>query len=252
MGSTKLSVVDDYNSAIDNKNIIFLPSHPIAGLEKSGPEFGLAKLFENRFCIITPLIKDDLRINPIIEMWKSIGMKIEIMDAKKHDRVLAMTSHIPQLIAFSVVTSATELENQMKNDIIKYSAAGFRDFTRLAGSDPIMWRDIYSMNKEAVLEMLKMIRDDNSNYEKYIQKAKDKNSTFRLMGFGHRVYKNYDPRAKIIKVAADKVLQQLNINDPLLDIAKELENAALNDEYFISKKLYPNVDFYSGIIYRYM
>ncbi len=169
MGSTKLSVVDDYNSAIDNKNIIFLPSHPIAGLEKSGPEFGLAKLFENRFCIITPLIKDDLRINPIIEMWKSIGMKIEIMDAKKHDRVLAMTSHIPQLIAFSVVTSATELENQMKNDIIKYSAAGFRDFTRLAGSDPIMWRDIYSRNKEAVLEMLGRFSEDLSTFQKAIR-----------------------------------------------------------------------------------
>ena len=88
------------------------------------------------------------------------------------------------------------------------------------------------------------------DYKKYIDLAKNKKSIFRLMGFGHRVYKNYDPRAKIIKVAADKVLNKLKVSDPLLDIAKELENAALNDEYFISRKLYPNVDFYSGIIYR--
>ncbi len=125
-------------------------------------------------------------------------------------------------------------------------------FGAISSGISALWGPLHGGANQAVLEMLKMIKDDNSNYEKYIQKAKDKNSSFRLMGFGHRVYKNYDPRAKIIKVAADKVLRKLNINDPLLDIAKELENAALNDEYFISKKLYPNVDFYSGIIYRAM
>ena len=105
---------------------------------------------------------------------------------------------------------------------------------------------------QAVIEMLKKIRNDNSDYRKYVQMAKDKKSSFRLMGFGHRVYKNYDPRAKIIKSAADKVLQKLKINDPLLDIAKELEQIALEDEYFVQRGLYPNVDFYSGIIYRAM
>ena len=100
--------------------------------------------------------------------------------------------------------------------------------------------------------MLKKIKADNADYKKYIALAKDKKSSFRLMGFGHRVYKNYDPRAKIIKSVADKVLKKLKIDDPLLDIAKELENIALKDEYFISKKLYPNVDFYYGIIYRAM
>ena len=100
--------------------------------------------------------------------------------------------------------------------------------------------------------MFKTIKKDNSDFKKYINLAKDKKSQFRLMGFGHRVYKNYDPRAKIIKVAADKVLQKLKINDPLLNLAKELEQTALNDEYFISRGLYPNVDFYSGIIYRAM
>jgi citrate synthase len=98
--------------------------------------------------------------------------------------------------------------------------------------------------------MLEMIHNDGGNLQKYVDLAKDKNSGFRLMGFGHRVYKNFDPRAKIIKVGRDKVLAKLGINDPLLDLAKRLEEAALKDEYFVSRKLYPNVDFYSGIIYR--
>ena len=103
---------------------------------------------------------------------------------------------------------------------------------------------------QAVIEMLKKINKDSGDYKKYVDMAKDKNSSFRLMGFGHRVYKNYDPRAKVIKKMTEKVLKKLNIIDPLLDIAKELENIALNDEYFIKRGLYPNVDFYSGIIYR--
>jgi len=115
-----------------------------------------------------------------------------------------------------------------------------------------LWGPLHGGANQAVLEMLKMIKEDDADYKKYIEKAKSKDSSFRLMGFGHRVYKNYDPRAKIIKKVADNVLEKLNINDPLLDIAKELEQAALSDEYFIQRKLYPNVDFYSGIIYRAM
>tara|TARA_B100000579_G_scaffold131890_1_gene106552 strand:- start:259 stop:1530 length:1272 start_codon:yes stop_codon:yes gene_type:complete len=115
-----------------------------------------------------------------------------------------------------------------------------------------LWGPLHGGANQAVLEMLEMIKNDNSDYKKYIKLAKDKSSNFRLMGFGHRVYKNYDPRAKIISVEAEKVLNKLNINDPLLDIARELEKVALEDEYFIKRKLYPNVDFYSGIIYRAM
>jgi len=115
-----------------------------------------------------------------------------------------------------------------------------------------LWGPLHGGANQAVLEMLKTIKNDNSDYKKYINLAKDKKSSFRLMGFGHRVYKNYDPRAKIISTTAEKVLTKLNINDPLLNIAKELERAALEDEYFIKRKLYPNVDFYSGIIYRAM
>ena len=169
VGSTKVSVIQDFKEQVTNTNIQFLPSHPIAGLEKSGPEYGIENLFEGRFCIITPINKNDSFINKITNMWKEIGMKIEIMDSKRHDRVLAMTSHIPQLIAFSVVTTATDLELQMKEEIIKYSAAGFRDFTRLAGSDPIMWRDVYSKNKVAVLEMLGRFSEDLSTFQKAIR-----------------------------------------------------------------------------------
>ena len=115
-----------------------------------------------------------------------------------------------------------------------------------------LWGPLHGGANQAVLEMLEVIKNDNCDYKKYINLAKDKNSQFRLMGFGHRVYKNYDPRAKIISKVAEKVLNTLKIDDPLLDIAKALEDVALKDEYFISRKLYPNVDFYSGIIYRAM
>lgn len=113
-----------------------------------------------------------------------------------------------------------------------------------------LWGPLHGGANQAVIEMLDMIHKDGDNVEKYIAKAKDKDSSFRLMGFGHRVYKNFDPRAKIIKRCADELLKKLGINDPLLDLAKRLEDAALKDEYFVSRKLYPNVDFYSGIIYR--
>jgi len=113
-----------------------------------------------------------------------------------------------------------------------------------------LWGRLHGGANQAVIEMLELIKNDNSDIDKYLNKAKDKSDPFRLMGFGHRVYKNFDPRAKIIKKAADQVLNDLGIDDPILEIAKTIEDKALNDEYFIQKKLYPNVDFYSGIIYR--
>ena len=169
VGSTKMSTISDFKKVTTNKNLTFIPSHPIAGLEKSGPEYGFSKLFDNRYCILTPFEQNDEALNTISEMWKSIGMTIETMEADRHDRVLAMTSHIPQLIAFSVVGTATELESHMRDEVIKYSAAGFRDFTRLAGSDPIMWRDVYNKNKDAVLEMLGRFSEDLSTYQKAIR-----------------------------------------------------------------------------------
>ena len=169
VGSTKMSVIRDFKETVTNSFIQFLPSHPIAGLEKSGAEFGFSQLFTNRFCIITPIDINHDTINVIKQFWTAIGMKIEIMNAEHHDRVLAMSSHIPQLIAYSIVLTATELETHLKDEVIKYSAAGFRDFTRLAGSDPIMWRDVYSLNKDAVLEMLSKFTKDLSTLQKAIE-----------------------------------------------------------------------------------
>ena len=139
-------------------------------------------------------------------------------------------------------TSTVRLSGSSKSNI----------FGAISSGISALWGPLHGGANQAVIEMLKGIKKDNNNYKKYLELAKDKNSNFRLMGFGHRVYKNYDPRAKIIKAAADKVLKKLNINDPLLNLAKELESAALSDEYFIARGLYPNVDFYSGIIYRAM
>ena len=169
VGSTKISVINDFKNACNNENIKFVPGHPIAGLEKSGPEHGFAELFENRFCILTPIDDNKEIVNKIKLFWEQIGMKVEIMNPEYHDRILAMTSHIPQLIAYSIVFTANELEDHLKDEVLKYSAAGFRDFTRLAGSDPVMWRDIYLKNKDAVIEMLGRFTEDLSTLQKAIR-----------------------------------------------------------------------------------
>ena len=134
--------------------------------------------------------------------------------------------------------------------IVGSSHAGL--FASLSAGISALWGPLHGGANQAVLEMLESIKEDGGDTKKYMAKAKDKNDSFRLMGFGHRVYKNFDPRAKIIKVAADQVLNDLGIDDPILDVAKSLEQEALNDPYFVDRKLYPNVDFYSGIIYRAM
>ena len=169
VGSTKVSVVKEFNNFIKNEFIEFVPGHPIAGIEKSGPEYGFADLFKNRYCILTPKNKKKSGFKKVANMWKSLGMTIETMSPHHHDRVLAMTSHLPQLISYSIVATSTELEGHMRNEVIKYSASGLRDFTRLAGSDPIMWRDIYSLNKEAVIEMLGRFSEDLSNLQKAVR-----------------------------------------------------------------------------------
>ena len=132
--------------------------------------------------------------------------------------------------------------------IVGSSHAGL--FASISAGISALWGPLHGGANQAVIEMLEAIKEDGGDTKKYMAKAKDKEDPFRLMGFGHRVYKNFDPRAKIIKVAADEVLGQLGIDDPVLEIAKGLEKEALEDQYFVDRKLYPNVDFYSGIIYR--
>ena len=207
VGSTKMSVIKNFKETVTNKNLCFIPSHPIAGLEKSGPEFGFSKLFINRFCIITPFNKDNNSLKKVSSFWNSIGMKVQTMDAEHHDRVLAMTSHIPQLIAYSIVATATELESHLKDEVIKYSAAGFRDFTRLAGSDPIMWRDIYSTNKEAVLEMLGRFTEDLSTLQKAIRNNDSSflEKTFRSTREVRKTIENIGQAGSFDPTESDKV-----------------------------------------------
>jgi len=204
VGSTKVSVVKNFNDFNSNKFIEFVPGHPIAGLEKSGPEYGFEDLFENRYCILTTENKDQESVQKISKMWEMLGMKIEFMNAEHHDRVLAMTSHIPQLIAYSIVATTAELEENIKEEIIKYSAAGFRDFTRLAGSDPIMWRDVYILNKDSVLEMLGRFTEDLTSLQKAIRNE-DKERLEKIFSLTKDIRKNiekagqagtFDPREK--------------------------------------------------------
>jgi len=140
------------------EDICFVPCHPVAGTEQSGPEAGFAELFADRWCILTPLNRKDAPYAAAVEkakaLWEGVGAHVEIMDAEHHDLALAVTSHLPHLIAFTLVGAADDVESVSHGEVIKYSAGGFRDFTRIAASDPVMWRDVFLANKDAVLEAL--------------------------------------------------------------------------------------------------
>ncbi|ODT57609.1 citrate (Si)-synthase, partial [bacterium SCN 62-11] len=151
-----------------------------------------------------------------------------------------------------LILHADHEQNCSTSTVRMVGSSGANLFASIAAGVCALWGPLHGGANQEVIEMLEMIRDDNSNYQKYVDMAKDKKSGFRLFGFGHRVYKNFDPRARILKVQADKVLERLGIKDPLLEIAQALEEVALKDSYFVERSLYPNVDFYSGIIYRAM
>ena len=149
VGSSKASVLQVLREALPNHRLV--PAHPVAGTENSGPSAGFASLFRQRWCIITPEERGcPLALETVTSFWKELGAKVEIMDAPHHDMVLAVTSHLPHLIAYTIVGTASELEEVTESEVIKYSAGGFRDFTRIAASDPVMWRDIFLNNKDAV------------------------------------------------------------------------------------------------------
>jgi cyclohexadieny/prephenate dehydrogenase len=148
----------------------FVPGHPVAGTEHSGPESGFAELFQGRWCILTPLPHGDAKAAAKLrKFWERIGSKVDIMDAAHHDKVLAITSHLPHLIAYTIVGTATDLETHLKGEVIKFAASGFRDFTRIAASDPVMWRDIFLNNKEAVLEMIGRLSEDLAAMQRAIR-----------------------------------------------------------------------------------
>ena len=148
----------------------FVPGHPIAGTENSGPESGFDSLFEGRWFLITPPSGTDQgAIDKVAELWKCAGSNIDYLEPEHHDQVLAITSHLPHLIAYTIVGTATDLEDHIKSEVVKYSASGFRDFTRIAASDPVMWRDIFIENRDAVLEMLGRLSEDLAGLQRAIR-----------------------------------------------------------------------------------
>ena len=165
-GSTKVSVINDMAPHVP-PHAVFIPSHPIAGTEYSGPEAGFESLFKDRYWIVTPNDAPTADVDRLMGFLRGTGAIVESMDSAYHDKVLAITSHLPHLIAYTIVGTAFDLEQDLQNDVIRFSASGFRDFTRIASSDPIMWRDVFMKNSDAVLEMLQRFNEDLS----YLQRA---------------------------------------------------------------------------------
>jgi cyclohexadieny/prephenate dehydrogenase len=169
VGSVKGAVVRDVGPHVP-PGVHFIPGHPIAGTEQSGPESGFAELFINRWCILTPLPDaDEKAVAKLADFWRACGSNVETMTPEHHDLVLAITSHLPHLIAYNIVSTAADLEEVTSSEVIKYSAGGFRDFTRIAASDPTMWRDVFLNNREAVLEMLGRFSEDLSALQRAIR-----------------------------------------------------------------------------------
>jgi cyclohexadieny/prephenate dehydrogenase len=169
VGSTKASVIAQMQPHVP-AGVHFIPGHPLAGTEKSGPDAGFADLFENRWCIFTPLPDTDpAALEKLSEFWRRCGANIDTMDPQHHDMTLAIVSHLPHIIAYNIVGTADDLQSVTKSEVIKYSASGFRDFTRLAASDPTMWRDVCLHNKDAILEMLARFSEDLSSLQRAIR-----------------------------------------------------------------------------------
>jgi cyclohexadieny/prephenate dehydrogenase len=168
VGSSKAGVAAALAQALPGVTIV--PAHPVAGTEHSGPEAGFATLFHGRWCILTPAAgAPDAAVARVSAFWEALGADVELMDARHHDLVLAITSHLPHLIAYTIVGTASDLEEVTRSEVIKYSAGGFRDFTRIAASDPTMWRDVFLANREAVLEMLQRFSEDLTALQRAIR-----------------------------------------------------------------------------------
>lgn len=169
VGSVKQAVIRDLGPLLP-EGVHFVPGHPIAGTERSGPEAGFAELFERRWCVLTPPPGTDAQaVERVAALWRACGSDVEIMEAGHHDKVLAMTSHLPHIIAYTIVGTATDLETSTQAEVVKFSAGGFRDFTRIAGSNPVMWRDIFLNNREAVLEILQRFSEDLTALQRAIR-----------------------------------------------------------------------------------
>jgi cyclohexadieny/prephenate dehydrogenase len=171
VGSVKASVARDMAPYVP-KGVHFIPGHPVAGTENSGPDSGFAELFVNRWCILTPVEgTDPAATEKLVAFWQALGAHVETMTPEHHDLVLAVTSHLPHLIAYTIVGTADELGDVTESEVLKFSAGGFRDFTRIAASDPTMWRDVFLHNKDAVLEMLGTFNEDLSKLTRAIRRG---------------------------------------------------------------------------------
>jgi cyclohexadieny/prephenate dehydrogenase len=169
VGSVKAQVIEQIAPHVP-AGVHFIAAHPVAGTEKSGPSAGFATLFKDRWCILTPTAQTDGdALARLTAFWQALGAKVDLMDAAHHDLVLAVTSHVPHLIAYTIVGTASDLEGVTQSEVIKYSAGGFRDFTRIAASDPTMWRDVFLANKEAVLEILQRLSEDITMLQRAIR-----------------------------------------------------------------------------------
>ncbi|MGI9421727.1 MAG: prephenate/arogenate dehydrogenase family protein [Hyphomicrobiaceae bacterium] len=186
VGSVKGSVVQDVKPHLPD-SVHFIPGHPIAGTEHSGPESGFAELFDDRWCILTPPPGiDSEQLHRLTAFWRGLGSNVDVMAPDHHDLVLAITSHLPHLIAYNIVNTAEHLERVADAEVIKYSAGGFRDFTRIAASDPTMWRDVFLNNKDAVLEMLGRFTEDLTSLQRAIRYG-DGDTLFQLFSDARRI-----------------------------------------------------------------
>ena len=169
VGSVKQAVIRDLGPNVPD-GVHFVPGHPIAGTEYSGPESGFATLFDGRWCILTPPPGTDaIATDKMVRFWQACGSQVEVMEAGHHDKTLAITSHLPHLIAYTIVGTVADLEDATQSEVIKFSASGFRDFTRIAASDPVMWRDVFLNNRDAVLEMLGRFAEDLTALQRAIR-----------------------------------------------------------------------------------
>jgi cyclohexadieny/prephenate dehydrogenase len=186
VGSVKGAIVRDCAPHIP-AGVHFIPGHPIAGTENSGPESGFAELFDNRWCILTPLPEaDQSAVDKLKALWIGMGSNVDTMDAEHHDLVLAITSHVPHLIAYNIVNTAAHLGRVTDTEVIQYSAGGFRDFTRIAASDPTMWRDVFLNNKDATLEMLGRFQEDLTVLQRAIRYG-DGDTLFKLFSDARQI-----------------------------------------------------------------
>lgn len=208
VGSTKRSVIAQMQPYVP-ADVHFIPGHPLAGTEKSGPDAGFAELFRNRWCIFTPLPDTDAEaLEKLSEFWRRCGSNIDTMDPDHHDMVLAIVSHLPHIIAYNIVGTADDLQNVSKSEVIKYAASGFRDFTRLAASDPTMWRDVCLHNRDAILEMLSRFSEDLSALQRAIRWG-DGDKLFEL--FTH----TRDVRRSIIEAGQEVDVPDFGRNKPV-------------------------------------